>query len=429
MIDMIPLAKDVNMPFDFNACGHALNIMACGPTGCGKTTSITEPKLLYTTEGSLMVPVHKRKVIDDYKPVFKERGYDVYVLDLVKPEESDVAYDPFDYINDESDIRSIAADIIEEESSTGSGRTATSDPYWDQAAQKVVEAEIALAWYNGQKRGGKPSFADAVALHRSLRVLSSQNGFKTNLDNLFDECERLYPGNIASESWKTVRGRPDKTSACILSTVNAKWTRFFDDKVLKAMKTKKHFQFRNLGKKKTILFVYLPTFSMSRRGFINLMYLDIIRDLFRAAQEEPEGTLPVHTDIVFDDFACFRIGKFEDYISIFRAANISTTILLQDESQLTNMYGSYAADTIKNNCPTYIYFSGGNDMLTARNVAERLNGPVRTVLEMPLGTVIVFRPGEKPLITERYPILNDPLYEEIMSGPKKKHKNKGREKV
>ncbi len=46
----------------------------------------------------------------------------------------------------------------------------------------------------------------------------------------------------------------------------------------------------------------------------------------------------------------------------------------------------------------------------ARNMALRLGLPVRRVLELPVGQAIVVRRGQKPVITARYPITEDPLY-------------------
>ena len=104
---------------------------------------------------------------------------------------------------------------------------------------------------------------------------------------------------------------------------------------------------------------------------------------------------------------------FEDYISIFRAAGISVTLLLQSESQLVHMYGEYAATTIINNCDTYI-FMGGNDLRTCQSISTRINRPVHKVMCLPREQVVVFRRGEEPYYSRRYQILDDPVYKEVM---------------
>ena len=107
------------------------------------------------------------------------------------------------------------------------------------------------------------------------------------------------------------------------------------------------------------------------------------------------------------------LAEFEDYISIFRAAGISVTLLLQSESQLSSMYGPEAAKTIINNCDTYVYM-GGMDIETCRSIAAKSNKTLATIMSLPKKSVVVFRRGEKPWFSERYRITEDPEYIKAM---------------
>ena len=128
------------------------------------------------------------------------------------------------------------------------------------------------------------------------------------------------------------------------------------------------------------------------------------------AESNEDGKLDVPVHIICDDFACgSRIIDFENYISIFRAAGISVTLLLQSESQLSSMYGEYAAKTIINNCDTYVYM-GGMDDETCRSISTKANKTVASLMALPKENVIVFRRGEKPFFSKRYQINNDPEY-------------------
>ena len=53
---------------------------------------------------------------------------------------------------------------------------------------------------------------------------------------------------------------------------------------------------------------------------------------------------------------------------------------------------------------------GGNDIATARSVAERINKSVSTVLSLPLEQVIVMRRGHKPVTAHRYRTFEDAVY-------------------
>ena len=178
---------------------------------------------------------------------------------------------------------------------------------------------------------------------------------------------------------------------------------------------KKRVSFQELGRKRIVLFITTSPMNKTFQNLVNLMYADMFRVLFEEAEMNVDAKLRVPVHMVCDDFACgSRINDFEEYISIFRAAGISVTLLLQSESQLEDMYGENAATTIINNCDTYVYM-GGMDISTCEHVAKRTNKPLHWVLSMPLAQVIVFRKGSKPYISRRYQILEDPLYQEVMS--------------
>ena len=53
------------------------------------------------------------------------------------------------------------------------------------------------------------------------------------------------------------------------------------------------------------------------------------------------------------------------------------------------------------------------DLKTAQNISLRLNVPLDEVLYMPLGQEILFRRGQKPIITQRYNILENKLYKKV----------------
>ena len=75
-------------------------------------------------------------------------------------------------------------------------------------------------------------------------------------------------------------------------------------------------------------------------------------------------------------------------------------LMIQAESQLTESYG-YDGKTIIGNCDTYIYL-GGNDVETAKAVAERCDVPVKKILNMPVGTNWIFRRGQAPVNAKNF---------------------------
>lgn len=123
--------------------------------------------------------------------------------------------------------------------------------------------------------------------------------------------------------------------------------------------------------------------------------------------------LPIPVHLLADDFATgCPVPMFDQYISIFREKQISVTLLIQAESQLSSLYGYEAATTIINNCDTYI-FMGSNDLATAQNISLRVNRPLEDVLHMKIGNQILFRRGARPKLGKRYNILEDETYRKV----------------
>lgn len=412
MGDMTCLAKDLVYPADFEKTGVNLNEIIVGPTGCGKTFSNAYSRLLHTWDSSVIVPISKKALKKKFETEFQKKGYQVQCLDFSCPEACEMGYDPLDFIHRDEDVIQLARNLIGVGISKTQGGEA--DPYWNDSATSVLAAEIALVRMKAKAFEEKPKFSNVIKLHRSLKIINEDGLVKTSLDKIFQNMGEYHPGNQASELWKTIQNLAARTASCIISIVNNALDKIFTESVLEIVEKENKVSFAKMGEEKTALFIVTSPMNRSLQTFINVMYADMFRDLFESAAKNEEECLKIPVHIICDDFACGgRIQGFEDYISIFRAAGISVTLLIQSESQLASMYGKDAAVTIINNCDTYVYM-GGMDVETCRNVSLRSNKPLDKIMNMELERVVVFRRGQKPVFSYRYPTTQDVLYKEMM---------------
>ncbi len=416
MEDLTCLAEGLTAPADSEKTGLNLNEIVTGPTGSGKSWSNAYSRLLHTFNSSVVVPITKRAIKDKFLKLFEDRGYEVIDIDYAHPELGNSGYNPLDYLHSDEDVLRFAETIMKSDAE----KVTAYDPYWTNAAISMHAAEIHLTMLKAKEKGTTPTYADVLKLHHSMEVEYSSSFAKTNLDKQFELAEKKHPGNRATALWRTVTKLPNKTASCVFSTVNGYIDKISSDNIYKITQKSKRISFEDLGNKKVALFITTPPTNKVLQNFVNIMYSDMIRILCDQAEMSEDNRLKVPVHILCDDFACgSRIKDFEDYISIFRAAGISVTILLQSETQLINMYGEAAALTIINNCDTYVYM-GGMDIATCRNIAQRANEPLDKVMSMPLEEVIVFRRGSRPYQHHRrYQILEDPLYKEVFSEDEK----------
>ena len=270
------------------------------------------------------------------------------------------------------------------------------------------------------------TFVDVLEVNDSLTLDDGSGTIQTSLDDNFDYIAAENPSCFAISCWRTFKQLPVKTAACVFSTLNSTIDTVFSPEIRKMIESEKKVNFEQMGNKRTILFVTTSAVNSALHSFVNMFYAQAFKQLFEYAENCPDGVLPVPVHVLCDDFATGgEILNFPEFISIFREKGISVTLLLQSESQLNQMYGTDNSVTIINNCDTYIYL-GGMDLRTAQNVSVRLNSPLDEVLYMPIGQEILFRRGQRPIITKRYEIQKNTLYRKITDDYKKRMLNEER---
>ncbi len=398
------LGQNVVYSMDCNKTGLNNNVLVVGGSGSGKTKSVSEPMLLENKSYSQVVTVTKRRIVNQYKNLFRERGFVVHDLNFARPERADVSYDPLYYIRSQQDIVHLA------EAVAMMGCEAEGDnAYWHHSAVSLHMAEIACVLMTVDH----PTYADVLKLHRKIRIIGRGEQVATNVDQMFWELEEKNPGCLAVTAWKTFHQLPVRTASCVYSTLNTALDSVFTPELQEQIASKPTVDFRSMATRKTILFVTSSAVNPTMHCLVNMFYAQMFKNLFEYAEDRADGRLPIPVQVLCDDFATgSRILNFPEYISVFREKQISVILLVQSESQLESIYGPMDATTIINNCDTYLYL-GGMDLKTGHSISQRLNIPLDEVLYMPIGQEFVFRRGQRPNVTTRYDILNDPRYQSI----------------
>ena len=417
--EKVILGENCCYSVDSKETGLNNNVIVCGGSGSGKTMSISEPRLLETKTSSIIAVVTKRRIVNKYIPLFEERGYEILDLNFVDPDKSTCCYDPLQYVKSYSDITFLAKSIIKANKQKDNSNA---DPYWDEAAISLLSAEIAYIMMTKENA----TFVDVLEVNDSLTLDDGSGTIQTSLDDNFDYIAAENPSCFAISCWRTFKQLPVKTAACVFSTLNSTIDTVFSPEIRKMIESEKKVNFEQMGNKRTILFVTTSAVNSALHSFVNMFYAQAFKQLFEYAENCPDGVLPVPVHVLCDDFAMGgEILNFPEFISIFREKGISVTLLLQSESQLNQMYGTDNSVTIINNCDTYIYL-GGMELRTAQNVSVRLNSPLDEVLYMPIGQEILFRRGQRPIITKRYEIQKNTLYRKITDDYKKRMLNEER---
>ena len=143
-------------------------------SGSGKSASYSIPNA-YQMLGSYIFTDPKGELYDRTAGFLKQNGYEIKVLNLVKPQNSD-GYNPLMHINSAIDIDVIANTIIKGQKVEGG----KSDPYWDDMAEMLLKS---LIYYLLAKR---PEEEQNLASCAELVRAANQSGGSNMLTNLMN---------------------------------------------------------------------------------------------------------------------------------------------------------------------------------------------------------------------------------------------------
>ena len=345
------------------------------------------PNLL-EAEGSYIISDPKGNLHRRYGKYLKEQGYKVKKLDFTNPGQSN-HYNFFNYIRNTQDIVKVAHMLIYQQKDTGH-----KDPFWDESSQLLLQA--CIAYLREGCFTGERHLHNVMKLVDACQAKGDLEACNTVLDEMMNKHEELHKNSYAVRTYSKIRLSPDKTLRSILVSLNSR-IGIYDTPEITKMTSDDSVDISSIGKEKTALFVVVSDTDRSMDGLANIFFTQAMNELCRVADTECEDYhLPVPVRFILDDFATnCKIEEFPRMISSIRSRGISTMLMIQAESQLSECYGS-DGKTIIANCDSYVYL-GGNDVETAKAVAERCDISVKKVLNMPVGTNWIFRRGENPV--------------------------------
>ena len=293
-----------------------------GGSGAGKSASYVIPNALQLI-GSYVFTDPKGELYDKTAGYFKAKGYDIKVLNLVHPANSD-GYNPLHHINNEIDVDIIANTIVKGQGDGGK----SSDPFWDDMSEMLMKA---LIYYLKAVR--PPEEQSLASCSELVRTANSSGGdnLLTNLMNQlpFDHPARMY--------YKNIEMLPEKTFGSVLGTLQSKLGKF-DSREIAEVTSTDTIDFTDIGRKKTAVYVISSDTHTAYDFLLTIFFSQMIQQLYDFA-DVSGGELPCPTYFILDEFA--NIGQIPDFdkkISTSRSRKISFSVILQNLDQLEAVY-------------------------------------------------------------------------------------------
>ena len=323
-------------------------------SGSGKSASYSIPNA-FQMLGSYVFTDPKGELYDKTAGYLRKNGYEIKVLNLVNPANSD-GYNPLLHIRSEIDVDVIANTIVKGQKAEGGA----SDPFWDDSAEMLLKA---LIYYLLATR---PEEEQNLASCAELVRAANTNGGSNLLTELMSQLPYDHPARM---NYKSIEIAPEKTYGSILSSLQSKLGKF-DSKEIAEVTSTDTIDFDEIGSRKTAVYVISSDTHKAYDFLLTIFFSQMIQQLYDFADKNG-GRLKMPTFFILDEFA--NIGQIPDFdkkISTSRSRGISFSVILQNLDQLEAVYEK-SYETIMGNCDTHV-FLGSNSFKTVEYFSKAL---------------------------------------------------------
>ncbi len=392
--DNLWLASDIHLAFNPEDVGQEKmrnqHVLAIGASGAGKTRSFIIPNIWKPADCNIVAIDPKGEIDRIAGNHLRRKGYDYSVINFIDPSKSD-GYDPLFYIRSESDV-----DTLVEQLSTftlpGEGREDNRDAFWITSKRNMLRALLGCLYFCEKADGCFAAGHDPdgprtyLRMNRLLDLLDyaedmadrSRDKSVTAMEHLFDvmknggnlvkfaSCEA---GEVANR-WASFVGLVATTYGCIKSETTSMLD-VFKSKELRQMYDRPGPRLDRVDEGKQFIDIIISDNDSSRAPIVNMLIKSMLNQLQRRADARKPGQPFRRVEMLLDEFPNIgAIPDFEKIISTGRSRGINFLLVVQAIDQLDGVYGSYARETIINNCDSFVYLGGGSSNKTAEWVSK-----------------------------------------------------------
>lgn len=324
--------------------------LVIGSTGSGKTETVVKPMVnLLAKKGESMIITDPKGELYKYCASYlKEQGYNIIVLNFRDPQNGN-AWNPLTlpYRYYKSGDVDKATELLDDVALNILGDEKSKDPFWEKSAADYFsglslglfldakEEEVNLNSINFMSTIGEERFATSTYIKEYFSL----------------KGESSSPYIFASNTINA----PKDTQGGITSTFRQKIRLFSSREKLSEMLAYSDFDMRKIGTQKTAIFMIIHDEKTTYHSLLTIFIKQCYETLIDVAKENG-GKLPYRTNFILDEFANMPALKDVDsMVSAARSRDIRFTFIIQNFSQLNDVYGKEVAEVIKGNCGNLVY--------------------------------------------------------------------------
>lgn len=347
----IPIINNGNEIWVDDGEYHSLII---GSTGSGKTQMLVQPmvKVLAKKGESMIITDPKGEIYENNANELRERGYNIVLLNFRDPQMGN-CWNPMAlpyslYKEDNQDkanelLDDLARNILYDENNK------SGDPFWENTSADYF-AGLSLALFEDAKE--EEINLNSINLMSTVGEEKIKGTNATYIKEYFNTKDQASPAYVNASSTLLA---PNETKGSILAVFKQKIKLFSSRENLSEMLSHSDFDMKDIGRKKTAVFIVIQDEKKTYHSLATIFLKQCYETLISVAQENG-GKLKHRTNFILDEFA--NMPPLKDVTTMVTAARsraIRFNFIIQNFSQLYDVYGKENGETIKGNCGNIVY--------------------------------------------------------------------------
>lgn len=393
-----------------------------GSTGTGKSNTPAGSMGLVENvskamENFIMIDP-KGEGIGKYGNELMTKGYEVKCIDFDNPSKSQTSWDPLAYIrilyaSPSRDDNDFAATMLNEFAKSIYPNNKNADPFWTDSAAEFFIGCVYLLLEN----------ADTAEINlNSIDFIMQSADAKIGSSTYMKECYNILDdGSMAKRYLATYVNAPNDTRMSIFSVAKNGIAKFSQSKGLMNMLNNDDLNIYELDVDKPFaLFIVKPDENTTFDSLCGFLVTQLTQHNIKLARKKYNGKLPVKLHVILEELGSLgeSIKNLPNLMVASRSRNIKLCLVLQNYSQLEDIYGKSQSETILSSVGVTIAFSTNNwetleewshkcGNRTVYENGSRYTEPILTpnqIAAMPVATALILIRGRMKWVC-KFPIL------------------------
>ena len=335
------VAKNDDVP------GTTPNMVAVGAAGSGKTTSIIYPFIQQCVRlgDSFITTDSKGDVYRETAYIARKMGYDVKVINL-KPDEmkNSNGVDFFKTIHNETQAMTLTSIIME----NSDGDEPEKKDFWFKCEYNLLLGLILFVKFTYPEGERNLVSVFDILVQKGIKGIDMETARATPKDPFY------APLRIFSMSTATVKESAYGGLNTRLSKINPP--------VVREILSHDELDFRAPMSRKCAYYFIIPDIVNSMKFLSCMLFTTLFNELTDEYDRRFNGSgkKPIHVRFILDEFkGTGAIPNFGRILSVTRSRKLHVYYILQDLSQLTQLYGEDQAQEILTNTSTKVLLTAG----------------------------------------------------------------------